>query len=317
VTLSGFDCWGFGPSPAAAKAAGRTFRTWYSSYDGSKDGPVDGPAQYAADGIWSVCNFETTIDRVLTGGYSGGQQDMMHAINEYVQRGMPIGAAVILSADEAIPAGSFGQALTYYQGARQAAAGQYLSGAYGEQALIAYLKSHGAIDIGWRTMSTEWPGGAATAYCDIIQTGSGTIGDVSVDYNTALVPFIGQWMPGKLAPRTSPPPQEIDMQDSLYAVANAPDGTNPGIWLYADGQYTHVPTIAERDLITTQFGIQQKPLPYDAHQVLLALTTPVTLTDAQVHALAAEIVPLLSAAPTVEEIAAAVTARLGSALSNG
>jgi len=199
MTLSGFDCWGFGPAPAAAKAAARSFRTWYSSYDGSKDGPVDGPAQYAAAGIWSICNFETTIDRVMTGGADGGAQDMMHAINEYVPRGMPPGAVVILSADEAIPAGSFAQALEYYRGARHAAAGQYLTGSYGEQALLAYLKQLGAIDIGWRSMSTAWPGGAATAYCDIIQTGSGSIGGVEVDYNTALVDFVGQWMPGTLA----------------------------------------------------------------------------------------------------------------------
>lgn len=198
MTIQGFDTWGMGPSAADAKAAGIQFRTWYSSYDSSKDGPVDGPALYAAEGIWSVCNFETTIDRVLTGGADGGAQDMMHAINEFGPRGMPAGAVVILSADEAIPASQFPQAAAYYEGARKAAAGQYLTGCYGEQALISYLKGYGAIEIGWRTMSTAWPGGASTAFCDLIQTGGSTIAGVSVDLDEALVPFFGQWMPGKL-----------------------------------------------------------------------------------------------------------------------
>lgn len=209
TTLQGFDTWGEGPTPADAQAAGMAFRTWYSSYDGSKDGPVSGPADYAAVGIWSVTNFETTIDRVLTGGYAGGQQDMMHTINEYATRGMPVGATVILSADEPIPASAFPQALTYYQGARQAAARQYLTGCYGEQALIAYLKQQGAIDIGWRSMSTAWPGGTSTDHCDLIQTSSdksAQIGGIAIDWDTALVPFFGQWMPGKLAPVNADPP---------------------------------------------------------------------------------------------------------------
>jgi hypothetical protein len=53
-------------------------------------------------------------------------------------------------------------------------------------------------------MSTAWPGGASTAYCDLIQTGPGTIGGCDVDYNTALTDFVGQWMPARLAPRTDP-----------------------------------------------------------------------------------------------------------------
>jgi hypothetical protein len=201
VTLKGFDTWGLGPSPASAKAAGFDFRTWYSSYDTSKDGPGDGPQLYADAGIWSFTNFETTIDRVLSGGYAGGQADMAHAVAEFTPRGMPLGAAVALSADEPIDPSLFPQALKYYQGsqAEGATLGGYLDGAYGEQALLAYLKQRGAIQVAWRTMSTAWPGGASTDLCDVIQTGGATIGGVEVDLNTALVPFFGQWMPGQLA----------------------------------------------------------------------------------------------------------------------
>lgn len=201
MTLKGFDTWGMGPTAAQAKAAGFDFRTWYSSYDTTKDGPGNGPALYAAAGIWSFTNFETTTDRVLSGGYAGGQADMAHAVAEFTPRGMPVGAAVALSADEPIDPSLFPKALTYYQGALAEAAtlGGYLNGAYGEQSLLAYLKARDAIAVAWRTMSTAWPGGASTAYCDVVQTGGATVGGVSVDLNTALVPFFGQWMPGLLA----------------------------------------------------------------------------------------------------------------------
>src|SRR5581483_168445 len=197
----GFDCWGFGPSALAAKQAGFTWRTWYSSFDSSKDGPSDGPALYAEQGLWSFTNFETTIDRVLTGGYAGGQADMAHAIAEYAARGMPEGAAVALSADKAIPADQFPAALRYFQGSADTAGHTYLNATYGEQALIAFLKQEGAIQVGWRSMSTAWPGGSSSAYCDLLQTGSTTLDGVEIDVDEALIPFFGQWMPGKLAPK--------------------------------------------------------------------------------------------------------------------
>jgi hypothetical protein len=235
--MKGFDTWGQGLTPAQARAAGFGFRTWYSSHDSSKDGPASGPADYAKAGLWSVANFETTTSRVLTGGYAGGQQDMTHAVNEYVPRGMPPGAAVILSADEAIPAGAFPQALAYYQGARQAAAGRYLAGCYGEQALIAYLKGHGAIEIGWRSMSTAWPGGASTAYCDLVQTGSAVIDGIEVDLDQALVPFFGQWMPGRLAPAApaATPVHHLEHEMILHDITGSPE-----VWALSGSLYWHV-----------------------------------------------------------------------------
>ncbi len=234
--MKGFDAWGMGPTAVQAKAAGIEFRTWYSSYDTSKDGPGDGPALYADEGIWSFTNFETTIDRVLTGGRAGGQADMAHAVAEYSARRMPVGAAVALSADELIPSSAFPQALAYYQGAQAEAAtlGGYLDGCYGEQALIAYLKQRGAIQVSWRSMSTGWPGGASTAYCDVIQTGGGTIAGASVDFNTALVPFFGQWMPGQLAGADMP----LSQQD-IAAVAAAVYNFGREDVTYGDGSIGH------------------------------------------------------------------------------
>jgi len=237
--MKGFDTWGEGLTPAQAKAAGFDFRTWYSSLDGTKDGPASGPADYAAVGIWSFTNFETTTTRVLTGGYSGGQADMAHAIAEYTPRGMPVGAAVALSADEQIPASAFPQALAYYQGANAEAQtlGGYLNATYAEQALIAYLKQHDAIRVGWRSMSTAWPGGASTAYCDLIQTGSATIDGVQVDLDTALVAFFGQWMPGRLAPTTPAAPTAIPLESDmiLHDIIGSPE-----VWALSGSLYWHV-----------------------------------------------------------------------------
>jgi hypothetical protein len=236
--LLGFDAWGFGPSAAAAKAAGVLWRTWYSSYDATKDGPGDGPAQYGQVGIASVTNFETTIDRIMTGGSSGGQADMAHAVSEFAPRGMPPGAAVILSADEPIAPADFPQALTYYQGAYAEAQtlGGYLPGCYGEQALIAYLKTRGAVRVGWRSMSTAWPGGTSTAYCDLVQTGGGVIGGVSVDFDSALVPFFGQWTPGKLAPNLAQPQSAVQEDDMiLHTITGSPE-----VWALSGSLYWHV-----------------------------------------------------------------------------
>jgi hypothetical protein len=149
-------------------------------------------------------------------GFDAGKADMAHTIAEYTPRGMPPGAAIILSADKSVPVGDFEKVRPYYQGAQAAAAGRYLTGAYAEQALIAYLKSKGTIQIGWRSMSTSFPGGSSIEHCDIVQTGPGTCGGVEIDKNYATVPFFGQWMPGRLAGKTVqiPTPKPPPVQDS-------------------------------------------------------------------------------------------------------
>lgn len=198
LNIVAFDCWGEGPTPAQAKSAGVQARTWYASFDSSKDGPVNGPAHYAAAGIWSVTNFETTVDRVYA-GYPAGQADANRSLDEYIPRGMPKGAVSIASADRSIPVEDFGKVLPYYQGYYQACSARgYIAGCYGEQALIQNLKQAGAIQVGWKSMSTSFPGGGTEAYCDIVQTLPGTIGSTSIDWDSGKVEFFGQWMPGVL-----------------------------------------------------------------------------------------------------------------------
>lgn len=111
---------------------------------------------------------------------------------------------------------------------------------------------------------------------------------------------------------------EDPMQDALYAVAPAPGGTAAGIWWYADGRYTHVGSIPQRDLIAAQFGVPEKPLPYAAHQLLLALTAAATGGAAPVDlaALEALIEQHLAAGSVPGVIAAAVLDHLSAATAN-
>ena len=313
----GFDTWGLGPSAAAAKAAGFAWRTWYSSFDSSKDGPADGPSLYAEQGIWSFTNFETTIERVLTGGYSGGQADMAHAIAEYGARGMPEGAAVALSADQAIPADQFPVALRYFQGSANVAASSYLNATYGEQALLAFLKQEGAIQLGWRSMSTAWPGGSSTAYCDLIQSGTTTLDGVEIDLDIALVDFFGQWMPGRLAPR--PGQQEFLTMTKFIAPVDAPAGaTSPGIWAYDEGNYFHIGTVPEVGFWENLLGVKQsaQSVSQTTHQSLLARSQP-AIVAVDASKLAAALAPLLPQPPSAEQIASSVATHMGADLAKG
>lgn len=295
MTLPGFDAWGLGPSPAAAKAAGFAWRTWYSSYDVSKDGPADGPAQYAGVGIWSVTNFETTTDRVLSGGAAAGQADMAHAIAEYAARGMPQGAVVILSADELIQPANFPQALVYYRGARAAAAGRYLTGCYGEQALIAYLKAAGAIDVGWRSASTSFPGGASTQGCDLIQGDATSVGGVQVDFDTALVAFFGQWMPGVLAPHSGGSMTAVDLTPAaVTAVHDAVTNEARGIVA------TPVTPSAGRSTI----GIEVLSMPVRHQQLLAAIAAVSAKVDRVAAQAATELSDLTSVTAEVKQLEA-------------
>src|SRR5581483_1609934 len=147
-----------------------------------------------------------------------------HAIAEYAARGMPEGAAVALSADKAIPADQFPAALRYFQGSADTAGHTYLNATYGEQALIAFLKQEGAIQVGWRSRSTAWPGGSSSAYCDLLQTGSTTLDGVEIDVDEALIPFFGQWMPGKLAPKGA----DVELTDIVIGPNGRPGGNSVG-----------------------------------------------------------------------------------------
>lgn len=261
MTLKGIDAWGAGPSAASAAAAGVHIRFWYSSPDASKDAQAGSVASYAAQGIWSAVNYENGVNDAY-GGSAAGRAAASHAVEEYVPQGMPKGASVILSGDEDIPAADFPKVLPYWQGARAYLhANGYLTGAYGEQALIAYLLANGAVDFGgWRSASASFPGGTSTVDVAVVQAvATESIGGVDCDVDTVLVPFIGQWMPGVLAPTAGQPAASPQESDLPYLIGVTPDPTLPagntsqGVFLVDAGFLTHVDAASDTGLVA-KFG---------------------------------------------------------------
>lgn len=283
MTIPGIDYAWQHPDPAAIAAAGYGFACRYLSRDPSKNITLTEAQALAAHGVWVVANWEYGAQDMLR-GYAGGIADAQLALTQAKAAGMPAGRPVYFSADWAVTTAQEPAVLAYLSGAASVL-GSAETGEYGGYAAVKAARDSGTV---WTWQTFAWSNGAWDARDTIRQTGSATVGGVQVDTNEAMVSDYGQWQPGRLPTQLA---QEIAMQDALYAVAVAPDGSNPGIWWYADGAYTHVASIAERDLIASAFGVQQQPLAYAAHQLLLARTAPaaLTLTDAQVQTIAAQV----------------------------
>jgi len=277
------------PDPKAIKAAGFDFVVRYYSRDPSKNlTPAEADA-LAAAGLWIVGNWEHGAQDAL-GGYAAGVANAELARSLADACGQPRNRPIYESDDWDVTPAQEATVTDYLRGWDS----QLGVAEVGEYAGFYPLKVQRDAGVtSWEWQPRAWSGGQWEPRVNIRQTGAATVGGVLVDVNEAWTADYGQWQPGRMPPAAVPltSSSEVIMQDALYAVANAPDGTNTGIWWYADGRYTHVASPAQRDLIVAEFGVQEKPLPYAAHQVLLALTAPatLTLTDAQAQAIAAQV----------------------------
>lgn len=280
-------------SVPALRSLGATWVSRYlSDYPWKNLTPAEAQALTAA-GFDLVSNWENDVGDWATGQ---GAAFARRAAAQHAACGGPAWAPIYFSIDEKVDPND--PRLHQYFRDINSVLGVARTGAYAQTSALRALRSLGLISLTWRSMSTfGLPEGLGNpGEFDIEQTGAF---NTDYDRDVANSTYFGQWRIGQAAPLR--PLQEAPMQDALYAVANAPDGTAQGIWLYADGRYIHVGSIPQRDLITSQFGIQEKPLPYAAHQVLLALTAPTAPTDTQ--ALAAGIVTALS--PIVQQAVSA------------
>lgn len=300
------------PDPKSIKDAGYGFACRYVSRDTSKNITLSEALDLAAHGIWTVANWEYGAQDMLR-GYNGGVADATLALAQATAAGMPKGRPIYFSADWDVTPSQEAMVTNYLRGAASvlgsAEVGEY-AGFYPVKVALDGGTAH------WTWQTTAWSGGQWDAREQIRQTGSAYIGGVQVDVNQALVDDFGQWQPGRL-PSSAPLAQETDMK--WIAPVDAPaGGSSPGIWGYDNGVYFHIGTPAEVGFFETQLGVKQSPQPISqaTHQSLLARTGPssVAINAAQV---ASAIVPLLPTPPTADEIAADVTAHLGSALSNG
>lgn len=273
------------PDPAAIKAAGYDFVCRYYSRDPSKNLTRAEADALAAAGLWIVGNWEYYADDAL-GGYAAGVANAELARSLADACGQPAARPIYGSDDwDVTPAQE--AIVTEYLRGWDSVLGVGEVGEYAGFYPLRVQRDAGVTS--WEWQPTAWSGGQWEPRVNIRQTGSVMVGGVQADVNEAWTADYGQWQPGRL-PFLSPL-QEVIMQDAIYAVGNAPDGSNPGLWLYADGRYLHLASIEQRDLAIAQFGVQERPLPYDAHELLLALTAPaaVTLSDAQAQAIAARV----------------------------
>lgn len=279
---------------ADLKALGVTVIGRYVSDFPAKNLTLPEAQRLSAAGIDIVTNWENDVND-WAGGYSQGVAFAKRALAQHTACGGPTGRGerwgVYFSVDEKVdPADS--RLHAYFQGANSVLSAAH-TGAYAQTSALRTLRSLGLIGCGekggtWRSMSTfGLPEGLGNpGEFDIEQTGWF---NSSYDRDIANSTNFGQWRIGATVQLTS----EDTMQDAIYAVADAPDGSNPGLWFYSsDGRYTHIPSIPERDLIVSTWGVPEKPLSYAAHQLLLARTAPAAaleLTDAQAQAIAAQV----------------------------
>lgn len=266
MTIPGIDYAWQHPDPVALAAAGYRFACRYLSRDDTKNITLTEAQALADAGVWVVANWEYGAQDMLR-GYAGGIADAQLALSQALAAGMPHGRPIYFSADWAVTTAQEAAVLAYLSGAASVL-GSSLTGEYGGYAAVKAARDSGTV---WTWQTFAWSGGAWDPRDTIRQTGSATVGGVQVDTNEAMVSDYGQWQPGRLPVQS--PPQEVIMQDSLFAVGDAPDGSNPGIWFRSsDGQYGHVATIGQRDAIVALTGATQKPLDYATHQLLLAMS---------------------------------------------
>lgn len=174
--MTGFDAWGDGP-PVSSVGSNITFRTCYISHDSSKMCSAAYVRAWLASGRHIVFNFE---DSASISGRDGAADARFAAdtiASVYGFHGVPC----IWSADTDMPDPSVADS---YARAWASAFGADKTGPYGEAALINYCVDNGISRLGWLTMSHDWTGGNDPTNADIVQGSPGTIGGVSIDWDT-------------------------------------------------------------------------------------------------------------------------------------
>lgn len=139
-----------------------------------------------AGGIQIVSNWEYGTDD-YQGGYSQGVSYANSAASMHQSCGGPPAAPIYFSVDADI---NPSDCEAYFQGI-VAALGVARVGVYGSTAVCQYLKAQGLVSYTWRTMSTDWQGGAGSpADFNIVQTGEY---DSDYDSDVAYTEDYGQW----------------------------------------------------------------------------------------------------------------------------
>lgn len=159
-------------------------------------------AALIAGGIDVVSNWEYGTQD-YAGGYNQGVNYAKQAEAMHLACGGPAGAPIYFSVDIDVAVDA---ADAYFQGI-VSVLGVARVGAYASTGVLRHLKSAGLITYTWRTMSTDWNGGAGNpGEFDIVQTG---YYNSNYDHDVANVADFGQWSKhggAYVAPPSSTPP---------------------------------------------------------------------------------------------------------------
>lgn len=269
MPVKGIDFAWSKPTAAQAKAAGASWAAGYYSTDLTKNLTAAIVDEYVRAGLDIVGVWETTTSRA-TAGYAAGAYDATEADRQRASASLPDTAVVHLAVDEDTDWASVEQ---YFAGAASVL-GKARTGVYGGIRVISGAAAAGYTYL-WQT--DAWSGGQWDPHATIRQEG-GTLFGGSADIDYAETPDFGQY-----------PRPEFDM-----ALTKADAET---VWAYAgpgdkpDAHQT-LQNIAT-STAATKTELDAVKLELDALKATIAALSSLKLSDAQVQALAAQIVPVL------------------------
>ncbi|NUP48055.1 MAG: DUF1906 domain-containing protein [Catenulispora sp.] len=278
MSLIGVDIAWDRPTVAAIQGVGAHFVARYLSTDPSKNITAAEVTAYRAAGIGTVVVWETTTGRA-TAGYAAGQADAQAAEQQRKAVGLPGDMPIHFAVDEDT---AWASVAPYFAGA-SSVIGQARVGVYGGYAVI---EGAAAAGYRWLWQTLAWSGGRWSSHATIRQTGGTTLHG-GADWDTAETPDYGQY------PRPTTP-QEIDMTPAEHqmladihaALASWNDFKG---WDYANRDERkanpHSPDAWGKLGATLA----------NSEEILTAVKAgaPLALTDAQVKALASQVVPVL------------------------
>ena len=275
MTTTGIDIAWERPTVAAILATGTRFVARYFSTDSSKNLTASEVVAYRAAGLATVVVWETSAGRA-TDGRAAGIADATLAEVQRRAVGLPDDMIIHFAVDTDVP---WTSVAPYVAGAASVL-GQQRIGVYGSFRII-----EGAYAAGYRYLwqTSAWSAGQWSTHATIRQT-DGTTLDGAADWDTATTADYGQYPRPATPQETDMTPQEHQWLADVHAALDPYKG-----WDYANaGERKTDPHSPDA------WGKLSQTLAA-SQQILTAVKAgaPIELTDEQVQALAAQIVPVL------------------------
>lgn len=277
---------------AAVKAApgGNFVVSMYLSLDPSKNVTAADVKRYHPAGAGMLVNWEHQAGAPLKGA-AQGRADATEAVRQLRALIKAVGYApktrliIYFSCDRDVTAAQIsGPVAAYYKAAAAVChANGFGVGAYGEADLVKYLAAQKITDAEWQTYA--WSRGALDPATDFYQYQNGQkFGGADVDFDRIIhAAELGAWWPpshpldsvaretAAVKPTPLPIVQEDDMPKIL--LVDQKDAKKAGVrWpgyfeFRADGQLTHIPTIARLQALRA-IGCQQKTITVAQYRAL-------------------------------------------------